>query len=88
MERKISEENTLRRYEPIESSRSWLNSDNSIYVQTTSKLVSKNRLNLPKLVACILQFSSKEAKELADTIQKRNVFARNSGENSFYVLRT
>ena len=57
------------------------------YIQTTSKLSSKVPLTLTKLHTRIRLFSSEEAKDLADIIQKRNVFSRHSWENSFYVSR-
>ncbi|MDH5732976.1 MAG: HEPN domain-containing protein [Candidatus Bathyarchaeota archaeon] len=67
----------------------WINSEKySRYIQTTSKLSSQIPLILTKLDARIHLFTSDEAKGLADIIQRRNIFARHSWENSFYVSRT
>lgn len=66
----------------------WIDSKkHSRYIQTTRKLCSQTPLKLTKLDARIHFFTDAEAKDLAYFIQKRNVFARHSWENSFYVSR-
>lgn len=59
----------------------------SRYIQTTWKLSAQISLQLPKIVTQVRPFTEKEAQELAGIIKKRNVFARHSWENSFYVSR-
>jgi len=80
---KMQHQHPLRQVEVLINSKK-----HSRYIQTTRKLSSQTPLRLTKLNARIRLFTSDEAKDLADIIQRRNVFARHSGENSFYVSRT
>ena len=59
----------------------------SKYIQTTLKLSTKLMFDFPKLCVRLKPYSSSDANKLATEIKKRNVFARHSWENSFYVNR-
>ena len=59
----------------------------SKYVQTTLKLSTELTFDFPKLCARLKSYSRSDANKLATEIRKRNVFARHSWENSFYVNR-
>jgi len=50
-------------------------------------LSAREPLVIPRLRASIRYFPEKESQDLALTARKRNVFARHSRENSFYVQR-
>jgi hypothetical protein len=50
-------------------------------------LSAATELSLPDFGACIRLMPKQEAEELADLIRRRNVFARHSWENNFYVQR-
>lgn len=58
------------------------------YIQTTWKLSSQFPLELPRILTRVRAFPEKEAQDLAEIIQGRNVFSRHSYENSFYVSRS
>ena len=59
----------------------------SKYIQTSLKLSTKLTFDFPKLCVRLKPYSSSDANKLATEIKKRNVFARHSWENSFYVNR-
>jgi hypothetical protein len=58
----------------------------SRYMRTTSMLSTRTELEFPNS-ARIRFFSKNEAKILAENVRKRNVFARHSWENNFYLQR-
>jgi hypothetical protein len=60
--------------------------DSSLYIRTSWMLSAGTTLQFIDS-SKIRFFSVEEAENLAQQIQKRNVFARHSGENSFYVQR-
>jgi|LGVD01.1.fsa_nt_gb hypothetical protein len=65
-----------------------INSANqSNYIRTTWMLSAKSMLMLPKLNICIRFFNKEEAQALFALVKKRNVFARHSWENNFYLQR-
>ncbi|MDX6404126.1 MAG: hypothetical protein QOH70_1581 [Blastocatellia bacterium] len=59
-------------------------SSESRYIRTTSQLKAEVLLKFPDS-SQLRFFSEIEAAKLADTLRRRNVFARHSGENDFYV---
>jgi hypothetical protein len=59
----------------------------SRFIRTTWMLSAATDLSLPHFGACIRLMPRQEAAELAELIRRRNVFARHSWENSFYVQR-
>ena len=59
-------------------------SSESHYIRTTSQLRAEVPLVFPDS-SQLRFFSEIEAAKLADTLRRRNVFARHSGENDFYV---
>jgi hypothetical protein len=59
----------------------------SRFIRTTWMLSATRTLDLPNFGARIRLMSMQEAEELADLIRRRNVFARHSYENNFYVQR-
>jgi hypothetical protein len=59
----------------------------SRFIRTTWMLSATTELSLPNFGACIHLMHRQEAEELADLIRRRNVFARHSRENNFYVQR-
>jgi hypothetical protein len=59
----------------------------SRFIRTTWMLSVTRPLELPSFGARIRLISMQEAEELADLIRRRNVFARHSRENNFYVQR-
>src|SRR5262245_39534516 len=60
----------------------------SCFIRTTWMLSATRPLDLPNFGASIRLMSMQEAEELAGLIRRRNVFARHSWENNFYVQRT
>lgn len=60
---------------------------NSLYIQTTWKLNAQVPLLLSQIAARVRRFTPEEAEKLSKTISRRNVFARHSWENAFYVSR-
>ena len=60
----------------------------SRYIQTTWKLSSQVPLELPRLLTRVRIYPEEEAQDLAEIMQKRNVFTRHSYESSFYVSRS
>jgi len=58
----------------------------SRYIRTSWMLSARTKLEFPDS-SVIRFFHSEEAESLAQQIQKRNVFARHSWENNFYVQR-
>jgi hypothetical protein len=59
-------------------------STESHYIRTTSQLRAEVPLKFPDS-SQLRFFSEIEATKLAETLRRRNVFARHSGENDFYV---
>src|SRR5262245_47377539 len=59
----------------------------SRFIRTTWMLSAMRALDLPNFGARIRLMSMQEAEELAGLIRRRNVFARHSWENNFYVQR-
>ena len=59
----------------------------SRFIRTTWMLSATRMLDLPNFGARIRLMSMQEAEELANLIRRRNVFARHSYENNFYVQR-
>ena len=59
-------------------------STESHYIRTTSELKAEVNLNFPDS-SQLRFFSEIEAAKLAQNILRRNVFARHSGENHFYL---
>jgi len=59
----------------------------SCYIRKTWMLSAKSILKLPKIMTCIRFFDERESQELYKLIKKRNVFARHSWENNFYLQR-
>jgi hypothetical protein len=62
-------------------------SEHSLYLQTTWKFHSQVPLTIPEIAARVRLFAPAEAEKLSEEIRNRNVFARHSWENSFYVAR-
>lgn len=61
-------------------------SEPSRYIRTTRMLSARAELKFANL-SRIRFFSPREADELAEQVRKRNVFARHSWENNFYLQR-
>jgi hypothetical protein len=61
-------------------------SEPSRYIRTTRMLSARAELKFADL-SRIRFFSPREADELAEQVRKRNVFARHSWENNFYLQR-
>jgi len=59
----------------------------SRFIRATWMLSATRTLDLPNFSARIRLMSMQEAEELAELIRRRNVFARHSYENNFYVQR-
>lgn len=59
----------------------------SCYIRKAWMLSAKSILKLPKMMTCIRFFDEMESQELYKLIKKRNVFARHSWENDFYLQR-
>ncbi len=59
----------------------------SRYVQTSWMLDAERTLSLPDLQVRVRRFTEKESADLQDRARRRNVFARHSWENSFYLQR-
>jgi hypothetical protein len=58
----------------------------SRYMRTTWMLYAQTELKLPSSVV-VRRFGKDEALLLAENIRRRNVFARHSRENNFYLQR-
>ena len=63
----------------------WDAQDLSRYVRTTWMLDAQCNLEVPALKARVRFLSDQEAASLAETARRRNVFARHSWENNFYI---
>lgn len=61
--------------------------DRARFIRTTWSLVAKERIDIPSLALSIRKISAIESADLAMRARKRNVFARHSWENNFYVER-
>ncbi len=79
----ILDDSRVRSNEETES----LMKEHSRYIETTWMLSASKPLNIPRLRASIRYFSDAESQDLALTARKRNLFARHSWENPFYVRR-
>src|SRR5829696_3986092 len=60
--------------------------DLSCYMRTTWMLSAQGALEIGDL-GRVRFFSKEEARVLAENVQRRNVFARHSWENDFYLRR-
>lgn len=65
----------------------WDAPGHSRYVRTTWMLNAQCNLEVPALKARVRFLSAQEAERLAETARRRNVFARHSWENNFYIQR-
>ncbi len=63
----------------------WDGQDLSRYVRTTWMLNAQCSLELPTLKARVRFLSAQETASLTETARRRNVFARHSWENNFYL---
>jgi hypothetical protein len=59
----------------------------SRFVRTTWLLSAAKRLDLPEYLVSLRRVSEAESREMGDQARHRNVFARHSWENSFYIER-
>ncbi len=59
----------------------------SRYIQTSWMLDAEKTLTIPDIRARVRHFSEREAFDLEEKARKRNVFARHSWENNFYLQR-
>jgi hypothetical protein len=67
--------------------RSTITNTLSRFIRTTWLLSATKQLELPASNAWIRQISASESSALVEETRKRNVFARHSWENSFYLKR-
>lgn len=65
----------------------WDRQDLSRYLRTTSMLSAHCNLELPSLQSRVRFMTVEETSKLSETARRRNVFARHSRENSFYIQR-